>query len=90
MLSHVFKIRHGLDSPYLAEYFKQLNSVHSYSTRLSHKGAYALATVKSAGSKTFSYMGAKLWNELPSNIIDMNDFSTFKSAVICHFLDSWT
>jgi hypothetical protein len=41
--------------------------------------SYVIPPVKTQGSKTFMYNGAKLWNELPVKIKSANTKDLFKS-----------
>ena len=49
-------------------YLVLADTVHSYNTRLSQRGGFSLPKVKGSGSKSFSFIGAKLLNTLPTNI----------------------
>ena len=88
ILCHVFKIKYGLAPDYMGEHFISQDTVHSYSTRLSHKGAFAVPKVKGFGSRSFSYIGCTLWNKLPFNITQINKLSAFKCAIKKHFMDN--
>ena len=88
MISYVFKIKHGLAPLYLQDAFLQQSNVHSYNTRLSHNGAYALPKVKSFGMKSFRYLGAKLWNSLNSHLVQITEFNLFKSSLKKHLFSS--
>lgn len=88
MLCHVFKVKHNLAPDYMDYFFTSQDTVHSYSTRLSQKGGFGLPKVKGAGSKSFSFIGAKLWNDLPSNLTDITKYQSFKVAIKGHFLSS--
>ena len=87
-LCHVFKAKNGLSPSYMSDFINTQDSVHNYNTRLSSNGGLALPKVKSFGLKSFSYIGCKLWNMLPSNIREHSTISGFKQAVKLHFLTS--
>ena len=72
----------------MGEYFISQDAVHSYTTRFSSKGAFAIPKVKSNGSKSFSFLGCNLWNKLPSDITKCNTLPAFKLAVKQYFLNS--
>ena len=59
---------------------------HSYITRLSQREGFSVPKAKSSGSKSFSFIGAKLWNTLPTNISDIDKFQTFEVAIKSHFI----
>jgi len=52
-LCHVFKMKHGRSPQYIREHFIPQDCVHSYYTRISNKGAFAIPKVKSHGLKSF-------------------------------------
>ena len=81
MLLHVFKSLNGMNAKCLNDMYsvKQLN----YSMRQSVKLAQPQRKTTTAGLKTVSYLGAKLWND---NVVLCNelwneDFLTFKRTV---------
>ena len=86
-LTHVFKIRNGLAPDYMKDHFTSQDTIHSYNTRLSHKGAFAVPKVKGFGSKSFFCSGISLWNRLPANITQNQKVSVFKSSVKEFLLD---
>ena len=90
MLCHVFKVKHKLAPSYMNSFLVSQNTVHSYSTRLSEKGGFNLPKAKGSGCKSFSFIGAKLWNNLPCHLTDINNFQSFKVAIKSHLLNSST
>ena len=51
------------------QYFKTIDSIHNYSTRLSKQNSYFLPRYRLKQSqKLLTYSGAKLWSEIPSDI----------------------
>ncbi len=80
MLCQVFKIRNNTAPMYMREYFVPQDSLHSHNTRLRNKGGYCLPKIKGSGSKSFCFLGAKLWNELPSDITKLSKLTDFKKA----------
>jgi len=51
------------------QYFKTIDSIHNYSTRLSKQNNYFLPRYRLKQSqKLLTYSGAKLWSEIPSDI----------------------
>jgi Reverse transcriptase (RNA-dependent DNA polymerase) len=77
MLCHVFKINKNLAPEYLKQLFTSVASSHRYKTRLSTKGGYCVPKVKSFGSKSFCYMGSKLWNKLLPEVTETNKYYVF-------------
>ena len=88
MMCHTFKIKHNLAPDYVDNFLVSQDAVHSYSTRLRQKGGFSLPKVKGSGSKSFSFLAAKLWNILPSHLTDITRFHQFKVAIKSHFLNS--
>lgn len=62
----MYNIFHGLAPTYLCT-FKRVADIHSHNTRKS-ENCYVVPHVKSHGSKSFMYNGAKVWNNLPKYI----------------------
>ena len=79
-------MKHKLAPAYIDYHLAPQDTVHSYSTRLSQKGGFSLPKVKGSGSKSFSCIGAKLWNTLPANISDIDKLQSFKVAIKNHFI----
>jgi len=79
-LCHVYKSRKGQSPDYMGQYFKPLETVHSYNTRSREKGSYQPPPAKGFGSKTFSYVGSNLWNSLPTDIRNLSSLAQFKKA----------
>jgi hypothetical protein len=88
VLGHVFKIQNGLAPDYMGEHFIPQASIHSYRTRSTQKGAFAVPRVKGFGSKSFCYTGCSLWNNLPSSITQIDRLSVFKSSLKNHLLEN--
>ena len=90
ILCHVFKIKNGIAPDYMGNHFIPQESVHSYRTRLSHKGAFAVPKVKGFGSKSFFFSGISLWNKLPASLAQTEKINVFKILVKKFLLDSLT
>ena len=97
ILCHMFKVHSGIAPGYLKEHFIPLSTVHSYPTRqrvsvkclegaVSETGRYSIPQVKSFGKKSFSYIGCKLWNEMPQDARNAKNVPHFKSIVKKHLL----
>ena len=59
----------GMSQPYLP----------SRTQRSATKNILVVPSTKLKGGRSFSHAGHKLWNELPDNIRDSNDLTTFES-----------
>jgi len=77
----VYKVKHKKAPEYLYEHFTPADSVHTYKTRFSNNGCFAIPKVKGFGMNTFAYNGCKLWNSLPPSVKDQNNLMKFKHAV---------
>ena len=88
ILCHVFKVKNGLAPDYMGEQFIPQDTVHSYGTRSSHKGAFGVPKVKGFGLKSFFYSGISLWNKLPASIAQTKKLHVFKTLVKKFLLDS--
>jgi len=86
VLCHVFKIKHKLAPAYMAYHLVPQDTVHSYRTRLSQRGGFSLPNVNGSGSKSFSFVNAKLLNTLPANISDIAKLQSFKVAIKSFFI----
>ena len=65
-LNMMYKIFNNTAPSYMCN-FQLIENVHNYRTRYSDM-AYVVPKVKTQGSRTFKYNGAKLWNEIPRHI----------------------
>jgi hypothetical protein len=76
-LNMMFKIYYNMAPSYLCN-FKKVSDVHSHNTRGSNM-SYIIPHVKSQGSRSFMFNGAKLWNKLPTVIKAIDSKESFKS-----------
>ena len=72
----MYDIYNNLAPPYLCT-FRRVDSVHNHDTRR-RKNCYVIPQVKTQGSLSFMYNGAKLWNSLPDDIKNVNTKENFK------------
>ena len=84
-LNMMYNIHNGLAPSYLCN-FKKVTDVHSYFTRRSDM-SYVIPEIKTQGSKTFMYNGAKAWNDLPNVIKDIDSKDVFKSKCKSYLFD---
>jgi len=66
-LNHMYNINRGLAPEYMVNSFQLLDSSHQ--TRNSTL-SYVVPRVNSFGLKSFKYNGVKLWNNLPTHILN--------------------
>ena len=72
----VFLCLNSLAPSYFLAFFIRFSNIHSYSTRQSSR--LLLPRVKSNfGKNTFLFSGAKIFNELPTDITKAEDTQTF-------------
>ena len=72
----VFLCLHSLVPSYFSLYFTRFSNIHNYSTRQSMR--LSLPKVKqNFGKRTFLFTGAKIFNELPLNIVKSDNIQTF-------------
>ena len=80
----MFNCMSSKSPPYLSQLFS-LPSSH-YNTRSASSSQLNLPPNRSSiGQKSFSFMGAALWQSLPQNIQDTRDFARFYSLSQQHF-----
>ena len=72
----MYNIYNDLAPSYLC-HFRKVNSVHSHRTRNSAM-SYVIPRVKTQGSFSFMFTGAKLWNNLPDSIRAITSKDNFK------------
>ena len=77
--STVFKSLNSLNPPCLKDIFTK--KCMPYSLRDSSIIEQPKCRTTSFGLRSFSYTGAKLWNELPNYVKEMDDFSDFKRTI---------
>ena len=78
----VLKSIHSLNPPCLNDMFS--NKCVPYRMHGSCIIKHPKRRTTAFGLRSFSYVGAKLWNELPTSVKETNDLNDFKSL-----LDTW-
>jgi hypothetical protein len=76
-LNTMYNVYHNTAPSYLCN-FQKVSDVHSHITRNSEL-AYVIPHVKTQGSLSFMFNGAKLWNQLPVSIRTSENKDIFKS-----------
>ena len=74
----VYKSLNGLDPGYLAPLLTQSSSVHNHHTRAVANNTLHLPIVRTNfGKKAFDFIGAKIWNSLPSETRHLKSLKAF-------------
>ena len=85
----VFKCVNNLAPKYLASLIK-IRTTGRYSVRLDND-YFLLETVAQTNIKraegAFSFIGPRIWNDLPFKLRSMNDLSIFKKSLKTHFFN---
>ena len=79
------RLIHGNAPLYLREGISMVQERHSYNTRNSVL-SLVLPRVNSSGDKSFSYIAAKFWNQLPIPIRATENPLYFRSLIKKHFM----
>ena len=75
----VFKSLNGLAPDYMSKMFKLVSSVHNRKTRQSTRNLLFEPRAKTKyGQMSFSYIGARLWNNIPDHIRRLDKLDNFK------------
>ena len=71
----MYKVVNGMAPPFLKDFFKSVNCIHSLNTRQSKAGdLYIHKGNTNHGKITFQYKGCELWSTISSNIQSANNF----------------
>ena len=62
-------------------YFTSINKIHNHSTRFSETNYYFPRVNSLYGSKSLSYLGCKVWEEIPRNLKEQNYLKAFQSGL---------
>ncbi len=68
MVQLIYKLRNNLLSDVFDSYFKPRNEIHNIQTRNAHK-LNVIRVKNNYGKSTLKYKGAKIYNELPNDIM---------------------
>ena len=74
----------------LKHYFTRVNQIHNHSTRFSEINYYNPRVNSLYGSKTLSYLGCKVWEEISRNLKDQSYLRAFKSGLKIVLLENWS
>ena len=80
MLILVFESINKVNSVYIHNFFSCTSNIHGYDTRDVYQGDVCLTHTNSLqyGLKSFRYMGAKVWNDLPDELRSVPSTYSFK------------
>ena len=83
ILKLVYKSLNGLSPSHFQNYFQLSNTVHSHQTRQAARGDIfqPIRNTFLYGLRSIKYIGAKLWNCIPTFIKVSASFNTFKSKL---------
>ena len=85
-VNHMFKFFNNTAPSYLSEQFERVQNQHHYRTRGSSHN-FIVPEVNSAGRYSFSFVGAKNWNNLPGHIKQCITKENFKLEVKKYFME---
>ncbi len=78
MVELVYKQRNNLLRDVFDSYFKPRNEIHNLQTRNAHK-LNVIRVKHNYGKSTLKYKGAKIFNELPNDIMYCKSLIIFKN-----------
>ena len=79
MAIQLFKVKQDTAPSYITELFCAQNS--GYAMRDNQRMILPEFNTVTFGKNSFSYFGAKIWNNIPISIKNSTSLSTFKSAI---------
>ena len=82
----MFKCIHGLAPTYLVDNIVMNCDVNGINTRSHPMNVYVPHVSSPFAERSFGYVGAILWNLLPSSLKDVNNLIGFKYALKHHIL----
>ncbi len=85
----MYKSLNGLAPVYMSEMFKYVHESHSKDTRTSARSDLSLPSGKHKGIyiNSFAYSGAKIWNDIPTNIRNSVSLESFKCAYLSKYFN---
>ena len=79
MAIETFRIIHDMSPPLLSDLI--VKKEFSYNFRYTNILQVPLVRTTSFGKRSFRYAAPTLWNSLPENFRQINDFNTFKNQI---------
>ncbi len=85
----MYKSLNGLAPVHMSEMFKYVHESHSKDTRTSPGSDLSLPSGKHKDIyiNSFAYSGAKIWNDIPTNIRNSVSLESFKGAYLRKYLN---
>ena len=77
----MFKVFHKCSPAYLQDLFHMTSEVHSYNLRGTRFDLQLPKPKTNFLKRSFSYRGAKTWNDLSNDTRELGSLSTFKNAI---------
>lgn len=77
--TEVYKSLNGMSPDYMVNVFRRTN--HQYNVRNQHGLIQPSFSTMKYGFNTFSYLGAKIWNNLPNNVKEAGSLDVFKNRL---------
>ena len=79
ILTEIFKSQHGLCPEYIKSYF--VPKQEHYNLRKKNQFVLQKKNTTKFGLKSFQYFGAKLWNQLPNDVKNIDSIEEFKHRI---------
>ena len=78
----MYDVRHGVSPKSIQALFEYVSSIHQYNTRSSEsRNLYIKHSRLSILANSFSRIGAKLWNEIPLSLRNLDSKNAFKRKI---------
>ena len=77
----MYKFKKGILPVNFKLNFTNINKIHNHSTRFSVKNYYFSRVYSLYGSKSLSYLGCKLWEEIPKSLEEQKHLKVFQSGL---------
>ena len=77
----MYKFKKGILTVNFYPYFTTINKVHKHSKRFSETNYFFPRVNSLYGSKSLSYLGCKVWEEIPKSLKEQNYLVAFQSGL---------
>ena len=77
----MYKFKKGILPVNFNPYFTSINKIHNHSTRFSETNYFFPRVNSLYGSKSLSYLGCKVWEEIPKSLKEQNYLVAFQSGL---------
>ena len=83
----IYKMVNGLAATNAMDLFQPAEKAHRYETRSNIDGKFKITKTSTKNADTaFLNFGAKIWNEIPTELREVQSFDSFKSKVKSYML----